>query len=84
MKNFLKNRALLTVLAVVMVWGSLTFALAPKAHGCPPQEIDYTYYTDNTYTTACGYKIIPCSCGSGAHTGGCQTAYYTIDYYDCF
>jgi hypothetical protein len=83
MKNFLKNRTLLTVLAVVMVWGSLTFALAPKANACPTNEIDITYYTDGTYTVECGYKIIPCSCGQ-TYSSGCRTAFYTTDYYPCF
>jgi hypothetical protein len=82
MKNLLKNRAVLTILAVVMAWSSLTFALAPKANACPPQQIEYTYYTDATYTVACGYKIIPCYCGE-TYSDGCRTAYYTIDYYPC-
>lgn len=81
-KNFLKNRAVLTILAIVMVWGSLTFALAPRANACPPNEVDTTYYTDASKTVECGYRIISCSCH--VYSEGCHTAYFTTDSFPCF
>ena len=79
--NVLKNRALLTLLAIVMVWGSFTFMLVPKAQACPGVETDFQYYTDDTYATPCGYKIIACDCH--IYGSGCVTRYYTVDYYPC-
>ncbi|HEX6095477.1 MAG TPA: hypothetical protein VF432_04055 [Thermoanaerobaculia bacterium] len=44
----------------------------------PPQIIEYTYYTDSSLSTPCGYRVISCS---GSNTSsGCRTAWYTIDY----
>lgn len=82
-ESFLKNRAVLTVIAVGLVWGSLTFAFAPRANACPPQLTEITYYTDGTYTEPCGHKTIQCYCGE-TYRDGCQTVYFTVEYYDCF
>jgi hypothetical protein len=82
MKNFLKNRAVLTIMAVVMGWGSLTFALAPGANACPPNEVETTYYTDASKTVECGYRII--SCGCHVYSEGCHTAYSTSDSFPCY
>ena len=82
-ESFLKNRVVLTVVAVVLVWGSLTFAFAPKANACPPQQTEITYYTDGSYSVECGHHIIPCYCGE-TYSDGCHTAYFTVEYYDCF
>jgi len=82
MKNFLKNRTLLTILAIVMVWGSMTILLAPKANACPPNEVETTYYTDASKTVECGYRIISCSCQ--VYSEGCRTAFYDTDSYPCY
>jgi hypothetical protein len=77
----LRNR-LLALLCAVAVLG-LALAVPPALQACPSQQVEYTYYTDGTYTTPCGYKIIPCSCGGGAISSGCRTSYYTIDWSEC-
>jgi hypothetical protein len=82
MKSFLKNRALLSILAVVIGWGSLTVMLASPAHACPPNEVETTYYTDASKTVECGYRIISCNCH--VYSEGCHTAYFTTDSYPCF
>ncbi len=64
-----------------MIALSLVLVQPPQAGACPSQQIEYTYYTDSTYTTACGTKIITCYCS--VYRDGCNTPYYTIDYYDC-
>jgi hypothetical protein len=70
----------LAIVITMLVLGLVTVQ-PRKAGACPSQQIEYTYYTDATYTTACGWKIITCSCG--VYRDGCSTAYYTIDYSDC-
>ena len=82
MKNFLKNRVLLSFLAVVIGWGSLTVMLAPQANACPPNEVETTFYTDASMTVECGYRIISCNCH--VYSEGCHTAYSTTDSYPCF
>lgn len=82
MKNFLKNRAVLTILAVVMGWGSFTVMLTPQASACPPNEVETTYYTDASKTVECGYRIISCNCH--VYSEGCHTTYFTTDSFPCF
>jgi hypothetical protein len=49
----------------------------------PPQIIEYTYYTDGTYSVVCGYRTI--ACGGTNYSSGCRTQWYTIDYGgDCY
>lgn len=79
LKGVLKNRIVLTLLTVVLGWGSLTIALAPPAYACPPCNVYYYYYTDNTYTVECGYKIILSSGCGHAIKDGCETPYYIIE-----
>ena len=78
-KRILKNRILLTFLAVVLGWSSLTIMTAPPAYACPPCDVWYHYYTDATYTVECGYKIILSSGCGQAIREGCQTPYYIIE-----
>jgi hypothetical protein len=56
---------------------------SPKsaATACPSSTIEYTYYTDASMTTECGWRIITCYCGGGS--GGCRTPYYTIYSSEC-
>jgi hypothetical protein len=78
------SRIRLLVLLSSLATVGLALGSAPaEVQACPSQQIEWTYYTDGTYSTPCGGKIIACSCGSGAYYYGCQTSYYTIDYYDC-
>jgi hypothetical protein len=81
-RNVLKYRALLTLLAIVMVWGSLTFMLVPDANACSPTTTEITYYTNASLTVECGYKIIACHCG-GTFSSGCVTAFRTTDVTSC-
>lgn len=76
-RNILKNRALLTLLAIVMVWGSFTLVLVPEAYACSPNDVETTYYTDWTYQEECGYKILLCNCG-GTYSWGCVTPYKSV------
>ena len=90
-KRVISNRFLLAIsLVLTMIAFSLALAQPPKAgaatkaaaaSACPSSTIEYTYYTDASMTTACGWKIITCYCGGGR--GGCQTPYYTIDWSEC-
>ena len=80
--NGLKNRVLLTLLAVVMVWGSFTFMLVPEAHACGPNTVEIRYYTDYTYTVECGYRYIFCNCG-GSVSSGCVTSYKSTESWSC-
>lgn len=80
-RTIVGNRLLVMVLVLAFTWFGLAAMSVPTAHACPPQQIEYTYYTDDTYTESCGWKIITCSCG--VYRGGCTTAYYLIDWYDC-
>jgi hypothetical protein len=81
-RNVLKNRALLTILAIVMVWGSLTFMLAPEAYACSPNTVETTYYTNASMTVECGYRILFCNCG-GTFSSGCVTSFKTVDSSSC-
>jgi hypothetical protein len=91
-KRLLSHRFLLAIsLVLTMIAFSFVLAQPPKAraaaktsagaNACPSQTIEYTYYTDATKTVECGWRIITCYCGGGS--GGCRTAYYTIDWSDC-
>jgi hypothetical protein len=81
-RKVLKNRALLTLLAIAMVWGSFTFMLVPKANACQQQDVEFTYYTDWTKTVVCGYEHICCYCMCH-DLEGCFTAYRTIHTSPC-
>jgi hypothetical protein len=82
-KDYLKSRTLLTIFAVVMVWGALTLSLSSDSYACPSQEIEITFYTDASKTVECGYRIIPCNC-SRTYQSGCSTAYRTTSYNPCY
>ena len=82
-KRALKNRALVTLLAVTAVWFSLTALLVPNAMACPNFIRTCIYYTDDTYTVQCGYRIWPC-CGGIVYQEGCTNSiYHTCDIEDC-
>ncbi|MEN3332076.1 MAG: hypothetical protein V7641_1441 [Blastocatellia bacterium] len=81
LKRMLKNRILLTLLAVILGWGSFTVAMTPPAYACPPCQIWYTYYTDETHTEQCGWKVINDTFCGHSTGDGCRTAYYEIEYY---
>ncbi|HEY0099604.1 MAG TPA: hypothetical protein VGB76_11700 [Pyrinomonadaceae bacterium] len=91
-KRVLSQRFLLAIsLVLTMIAFSLVLAQPPKADAspkagaattaCPSSTIEYTYYTDASMTVECGWRIITCYCGGGS--GGCRTAYYTIDWSEC-
>lgn len=80
--RLLKHRFLLSISLVLMMLAlSLATVQPPKAGACPSSTIEYTYYTDASMTTECGWRIITCYCGGGS--GGCRTPYYTIDWSEC-
>lgn len=81
LKKIVRNRMLMIVLAIAVIWLGLAAMSPPTTHACPPQMIEYTYYTDSSLTTPCGWKIITCSCG--VYRDGCTTSFYTIDYSEC-
>jgi hypothetical protein len=81
-RNALKNRALLTLLAIVMVWGSFTFMLVPEANACPTYTVEILYYTDASLTQVCGQKYTPCYCPYTAQSG-CVTSYTTRKTWPC-
>ncbi len=81
MKNFLRNRAVLTLLALMLVWGSFT-VMTPRVHACSPNDVETIYYTDATYTVECGYRFLFCNCG-GAYSSGCVTPYRSVNSYPC-
>jgi hypothetical protein len=81
-ENIFKNRALLTILAIIMVWGSFTAILAPEAHACSPNTVETTYYTNASKTVECGFRILFCNCG-GTFSSGCVTPYRTTDSSSC-
>ncbi len=68
MKSFLKNRAVLTLLAFMSVWGSVA-VMTPKVHACSPNDVETYYYTDASKTVQCGYKILWCNCGGTSSWG---------------
>lgn len=79
MKSILKNRVLLTILAVAVGWSSLTVLMAGPAYACPPCDVWYHYFTDASHSEECGYKVILAfSCGHAIQSG-CQTPYYEIE-----
>lgn len=91
-KKVLGRRFLLALsLVLTMIAFSLVLAQPPQADAspkagatasaCPSSTIEYTYYTDASMTTECGWRIITCYCGGGS--GGCRTPYYTIDWSEC-
>jgi hypothetical protein len=81
-KRLLGNRLTLALAIVITILLLGLATVQPRTAGaCPSQTIEYTYYTDGTYTTPCGWKIITCSCG--VYRDGCSTAYYTIDWSEC-
>jgi hypothetical protein len=71
-KRVVKNRVLLTLLAVTTVWFSLTALLVPKANACPNFIRFCYYYTDETHTVQCGYREWPC-CGGVIYHEGCNS-----------
>lgn len=79
LKKMLKNRILLTLFAVVLGWGSLTVAMTPPAYACPPCQIWYFYYTDETHTEQCGWKVINDTFCGHSTSSGCVTPYYEIE-----
>lgn len=83
MKSILRNRAILTILALVLVWGAFTFMLTPTTHACPLNDVEHEYYTDGSFTVQCGYRIIYCNCG-GSYSWGCRTPYFITTSTPCF
>lgn len=74
------SRRRIEVACFIVIMG---FTLAPSlAQGCSSQIIEFTYYTDSTYTEECGYRTITCNCNAGGH--GCRTPYYTVMTWDCY
>lgn len=80
-RRIVGNRLLVIVLALAVTGFGLTAMSVPTAHACPPQQIEYTYFTDASHTVSCGWKIITCSCG--VYKGGCATEFYEIDWSEC-
>jgi len=82
MKKFVTPRVLVWMLALVVMFFSLTAAPASKVKvRASGDETHITYYTDASHTTRCGYTVYLCQ-GYRAHNG-CTTAFYTVDYVPC-
>ena len=82
MKRFFTPRVLVWMLALAVMFFSLTAAPSSKVKvRASGDETHITYYTDATYSTQCGYTVILCS-GYRAHNG-CTTAYSTESYIEC-
>lgn len=85
MSNRLRRLFRSRLLAVSLILAAVLYCLAVQrprpAHACPSQQTWITYYTDATYSTACGDKVYDCQCD--VFREGCQTSYYTVEYYPC-
>lgn len=81
LRSLFKHRVLVALLALAAVWFTVTLFTTRRACACPPSQTWITYYTDASYSTACGDKVINCDCG--VFREGCQTSYYTVEYYPC-
>jgi hypothetical protein len=82
MKRFVTPRVLVWMLALAVMFFSLTAAPSSKVKArASGDETHITYYTDASHTTQCGYTIILCQ-GYRAHNG-CTTAFSTVDYVPC-
>lgn len=66
----LSKRTRILVLFALLLVGTTSLMAAPD------HDIEYTYYTDSTYTVECGWKII--ACYGGVYGEGCRTPWYTI------
>lgn len=57
---------------------ALVVGIAGDAGAQPPYEFEQTYYTDDTFSQACGYYNQYCQ---RAEWGGCTTQYYIVEYF---
>jgi hypothetical protein len=62
------------LLALLVVGATSLFAL-------PPNEVTWEYYSDSSFSTLCGEKILFCS--GYVWKWGCQTSYYYTWSYPC-
>jgi hypothetical protein len=79
-KRSLKNRVPMTLLAIILAWGSVSFLFAlPIKAGAEAfiAETWYSYYTDTTYENQVGWAHLDCY--GVLHVHGTQTSYFIID-----
>lgn len=62
------------LLALLLVGGVSLLAL-------PPNEVNWEYYTDSSFSTLCGERIL--FCGGYTWSWGCRTSYYYTWSYPC-
>ncbi|HXO20164.1 MAG TPA: hypothetical protein VOA87_09620 [Thermoanaerobaculia bacterium] len=79
-RSIVKHRLFMLICAMAIVAFAFT-AKPPSVGACPSQETDIFYYTDNTYSTMCGYKIITCNCR--IVQSGCVTSFSYTETWDC-
>jgi hypothetical protein len=77
-KKLLKNRALMTVLVIVMVWVSLTFMFSPRTRAYIVAYY-YTYYSDSTYQNEVGRGWLDCH--GVTHHFGAYSSYMQVEEY---
>jgi hypothetical protein len=79
-RSILRNRVFKLIGAMAIV-GLVLAAKPPVAHACPSSTVEIYYYTDATYSTQCGYKIITCYCAS--YHEGCVTSFSVVENSPC-
>ena len=80
-KRLIRKRVIAPFLALIAVALLATTSAAPGT-SARLQEHDIYYFTDDTYTTQCGYKVY--SCERTIVSNGCVTEYYYDEWYDCY
>lgn len=76
-----RNKVLVPSLMVVFLALMSITGLISNSSAHWRQEHDIFYYTDDTYTVQCGYKIYPCY--GTVRQSGCVTPYIYDEWYDC-
>ena len=79
-RSILRHR-LVKLIGASAVVGLALGANPAVVHACPSSTVEIYYYTDATYSTQCGYKIITCYCSS--YHEGCVTSFTEVVNSDC-
>jgi hypothetical protein len=64
----------------VIILAALFVTAGPIVNANNVWERVYNYYTDSTFTTACGYADFACG---GSYSGGCATNWRYAEIYYC-
>ena len=70
------RKAIFVILGAAMLLGGYSVSAMTR------QLVD-NYYTDDTFTTACGYQDTNCRTVSGWLSDGCRTNWRHHEVYDC-